>query len=79
MTEHITDYDRLVEQQDQELALDGGISPFTQMQLQAYAEGRPITRIDVHSPEMERLTARLLHGAPPSDDDEWLWDEEVTL
>jgi hypothetical protein len=36
----------LVEQADQEMALNGEISPFTQMQLQAHAEGKPIPRID---------------------------------
>jgi hypothetical protein len=43
----MTEYDRLVEQADQELALNGCVSPFTQLQLQAAANGEPIPHIDV--------------------------------
>lgn len=43
----MTEYDRLVEQADQELAQDGEVSPFTQLQLDAAANGEPIPHIDV--------------------------------
>jgi hypothetical protein len=59
---HHTEFDRLVEQQDQELARDGVVSPLTQQQLQAYAEGRPVPHVDLHSPEMELATARVLQS-----------------
>ena len=55
---HLTEFDLLVEQQDQE-AIHGEISPFTRMQLQAQAEGRPIPRVDLNSPEMQAATAKV--------------------
>jgi hypothetical protein len=85
----LSEFDRLVEQQDQEMALSGEVSPFTQMQLHAYAEGNPVLHVDVHSPELERLTRELLRGTrheygprlPTEDDDDWLWelDDEPEL
>jgi hypothetical protein len=44
--EELTEYDRIVEQADQELALNGCVSPFTQRQLDALANGEPIPHID---------------------------------
>jgi hypothetical protein len=58
----LTEFDRLVEQQDQEIALHGHVSPFTQVQLHAYAEGKPVPHVGVHSPELERLTRELVRG-----------------
>ncbi len=77
------EFDQLVEQQDQEAIRDGSVSPFTRAQLQAYAEGRPVPHVNVHSPEMQRATARLLrkvrrfHGhAGSEEDDAWFDDDE---
>jgi hypothetical protein len=83
--DHLTAFDRLVEQQDQEIALYGEVSPFTRLQLHAYAEGKPVPHVNVHSPELERLTHRLLRGRqqvrsfrlPTDDDDFWDWEAEV--
>ena len=83
MNEDPTIFDRLVEQQDQELAHDGVISPFTRMQLQAYAEGKPLPQVGEH-PAFQRATARLLRllrgprrpsGDEP-DEQDWRFDEE---
>lgn len=75
MANRETKWDRLIEQQDQELTRDGIVSPFIHQQLQAYAEGQPISRVDVHSPAMERATARLMQSlkrsyVPCEDEDE---------
>ncbi len=79
MSEYLTDFDRLVEQQDQELAHDGVVSPFTHLQLQALAEGKPIPHAYT-TPAVQQATARLLQGlkrshlsSPPDDDDDALW------
>jgi len=74
----VTDYDRLVEQQDQELALYGEISPFTQIQLQAHAEGRSIPQIDMHAvtAHVRQMALERSSRARVEDDDAWLWDEE---
>ena len=58
----LTELDRLIEQQDQEMLQDGCVSPFTIQQLQAYREGRPIPHLDLHTPEMEQATASVLHA-----------------
>jgi hypothetical protein len=74
------DFDRLVEQQDQEIAQNGCVSPFTQMQLQALANGEPVPHINYNSPEMQRLTEQLrrtLHGGYDEEDD-LLFYEEVS-
>jgi hypothetical protein len=44
--EEPTEFDRLVEQRDQELAQNGYVNPFTQLQLNACAAGEPIPHID---------------------------------
>ncbi len=74
------EFDQLVEQQDQEMIRSGSVSPFTRAQLQAYAEGRPVPHVDVNSPEMQELTARLFRhvrnfrlGIPEEEDP---WEEE---
>jgi len=75
------EFDRLIEQKDQELALSGQISPFTQQQLQAHVAGQPVPQIDLHAPALEQATARLfkslraLWGVATEDDDD-LWFEE---
>jgi len=84
MSDHLTELDRLIEQQDQELARDGIISPLTQLQREAYANGQPVPHVDLHSPEMELATARWLQTLSRSrmpytsceDDDLWFDDED---
>lgn len=72
-----TDFDRLIEQQDQELARDGVVSPLTRLQLQALAEGKPIPHV-WDTPGIREATERLLRGQrTPSgnvDDDTWYFD-----
>ncbi len=74
------EFDQLVEQQDQEVRCSGSVSPFTQAQLQASANGGSIPHVDVNSPEMQELTARLFRhvrnfrlGIPDEEDP---WEEE---
>ena len=83
MNDDPTIFDCLVEQQDQELAHDGVISPFTRMQLQAYAECKPLPQVGEH-PAFQRASERLLRllrgprrscGYEP-DEDDWRFDEE---
>lgn len=73
----ITDIDRLVEQQDQEMIQDGCISPFTRLQLEALRDGKPVPHV-WDTPGVREATARLLRGQrPPQSDDEWYlqdWD-----
>ncbi len=85
MSDHVTELDRLIEQQDQEVARDGAVSPFTQLQTQAYANGQPIPHVDLHSASVQRATARLLQqlrrSRMPSvsceDDDLWFDNEDA--
>ena len=56
--EQLTDFDWLVEQQDQALARDGVVSAFTQRQWQAYVQGKPIPHV-WNTPAVQRATARL--------------------
>ena len=58
-SDHLRELDWLIEQQDQELARDGVVSPFIQLQIQAYANGQPIPHVDLHSAEMEQATAKV--------------------
>ncbi|HYU75759.1 MAG TPA: hypothetical protein VEL31_24060 [Ktedonobacteraceae bacterium] len=82
MSDHVTELDRLIEQQDQELARDGTVSPLTQLQLACYADGQPVPHVG-HSPEVELATARWLQtlsrsrmpSASCDDDDLWFDDE----
>lgn len=53
-------FDRLVEQQDQEVAGDGMTSPFTDLQLAAYRRGEPIPQVNLNSPAIKEATVRLL-------------------
>jgi hypothetical protein len=81
----LCEFDRLVEQQDQEIALYGEVSPITRLQLEAYAEGKPVPHVNVHSPELERLRRAWLRGRqqvrrwrlPTDDEDYWDWEAEV--
>lgn len=41
------EFDKLVEQADQEMIQNGFVSPFTQMQLQAHVNGKSVPHIDV--------------------------------
>ena len=83
-SDHVTELDQLIEQQDQELARDGIVSPFTQLQIQAYANGQPIPHVDLHSAEMEQATAKVFQTLSRSrmryafceDDDLWFDDED---
>ena len=85
MSDHVTELDRLIEQQDQELARDGAVSPFTQLQREAMREGQPIPHVDLHSAEMEQATAKvfqtLSRSRMPSvsceDDDLWFDNEDA--
>ena len=72
----ITDFDRLVEQQDQEMTQDGCISSFTRLQLEALESGEPIPHV-WDTPAVREATERLLRGQRPAQDDEWYlqdWD-----
>lgn len=83
MNDDPTIFDRLVEQQDQELAHDGEMSFATRLQLQAYAEGKPIPPVE-ERPAFQRAAARLHrllqrmrlpYGYEP-DEDDWRFDDE---
>lgn len=78
-----TIFDRLVEQQDQELARDGEVSLATQLHLHAFVEGKPVPHV-CDSPAIQNLTARLLQrlSLPPEEDEvdygdwSWLFDDD---
>ena len=75
------EFDQLVEQQDQELALTGEVSPFTRLQLEALAEGRPVPHV-WNTPAIQQATARLLQGMRLprvqglGDDDDDYWPDD---